>query len=108
MRLEVDQNSQGMDLQQQRNVDSASAERNFPENFNVLIDLGLFPCSQGCRKVVLQCERDHIDCRNFGTCINEWVGYWCNCNMTSYVQDARGLCTRGKFLSQRENIISLF
>ena len=52
-------------------------------------------CRQGCRKVELQCELHNIDCRNFGTCVNEWYGYWCNCNMTSYVQDSRGLCIKG-------------
>ena len=52
-------------------------------------------CRQGCRKVQLFCESQNIDCRNFGTCVNEWVGYWCDCNMTSYVRDSRGLCTQG-------------
>ena len=54
---------------------------------------------QGCRKVQLFCESQNIDCRNFGTCVNEWVGYWCDCNMTSYVRDSRGLCTQGMFIN---------
>ena len=54
-------------------------------------------CRQGCRKVQLFCESQNIDCRNFGTCVNEWVGYWCDCNMTSYVRDSRDLCTQGMY-----------